>query len=495
MKEVDYKVSLTKTNLEDCYIIDEYKFGDDRGYFTSITSKQLDILNFKKWSQKSESKSAKGTIRGLHFQKNPYCQAKLVSCTNGAVLDVVVDMRKDSPTYGQYTYVELTRENGRMLYVPRGFAHGFLALTDDATFNYMVDNEYAPRLEGGISWNDPQINIPWNEIFKKYDIEKPILSEKDSNRCALKDSDVEFLRRKKRYLVTGVKGQLGYDIVQELKERGEEDILAIDKDKMDITDRERVMKVIKDYKPDIIFHCAAWTAVDKAEELSELCEKINVEGTKNITDASIEVGAKLVYMSTDYVFDGTKSLDEAYKEEDTPNPQSVYGRTKYQGEEEVRRNPNHLITRISWVFGLNGNNFIKTMLKLSKKYPKLTVVNDQIGSPTYTEDLAKLLVEMAETDKYGTYNVNNEGYCSWADLAKYVMKINNLETEIIPVSTEEYYEGKDTTYVAYRPRNSKLDKSKLEEEGFKRLPSWEDATERYCKKLVKSKKWFLENLD
>lgn len=495
MKEVDYKVSLTKTNLEDCYIIDEYKFGDDRGYFTSITSKQLDVLNFKKWSQKSESMSAKGTIRGLHFQKDPYCQAKLVSCTNGAVLDVVVDVRKDSPTYGNYTAVELTRENGRMLYVPRGFAHGFLALTDNATFNYMVDNEYAPRLEGGISWNDPDVNIPWNEIFKKYGIEKPLLSDKDSNRCALKDSDVKFLRRNKKYLVTGVKGQLGYDIVQELKERGETDILAIDKDEMDITDREQVMKIVKAYNPDVIFHCAAWTAVDKAQELSELCEKVNVVGTKNIADASIEVGAKLVYMSTDYVFDGTKPLEELYTEKDIPNPKSVYGETKYLGEEEVRRNPNHFITRISWVFGLNGGNFIKTMLKLSKKYNELKVVNDQIGSPTYTVDLAKLLVEMAETEKYGTYNVNNEGYCSWAEFAKYIMEINEKITKIIPVSTEEYYEGKDTTYVAYRPRNSKLDKSKLEEAGFKRLPSWQDATDRYCKKLIKDKKWWLENLD
>ena len=494
-KCIDFKSNVIKTNLEDCYIIDENRFGDERGYFTSLTDKQTQALDCKKWQQKSESMSKKGTLRGLHFQKDPYCQAKIVTCTYGKVLDVVVDMRKDSPTYGQYTAVELTRENGRILYVPRGFAHGFLALTDDATFNYIVDNEYAPRLEGGIKYNDPQIDIPWEEIFKKYDIEKPILSEKDENRCPLSESKVEFLRRKKRYLVTGYNGQLGYDIKEELLKRGEEDILAIDKDEMDITDREQVMKIIKAYKPDIIFHCAAWTAVDKAEELQELCEKINVEGTKNITDASIEVGAKLVYMSTDYVFDGTKNIEETYKEEDIPNPQSVYGRTKYQGEEEVRRNPNHFITRISWVFGINGNNFIKTMLKLSKKYKELKVVNDQIGSPTYTEDLAKLLVEMAETDKYGTYNVNNEGYCSWADFAKYIMEINNKETEIIPVSTEQYYEGKDTTYVAYRPRNSKLDKAKLEEEGFKRLPSWQDATERYCKKLVKSKKWFLENLD
>ncbi len=490
-KCVDFKSNIIKTNLEDCYIIEENRFGDSRGYFTSVTSKQLEALDFRKWSQKSESMSAKGTIRGLHFQKDPYCQAKVVSCTKGAVLDVVVDMRKDSPTYGKYTAIELTPENGRMLYVPRGYAHGFLALTDDATFNYMVDNEYAPRMEGGVLWNDPAINIPWDEIFEEYGIEEPLLSDKDRDRIPLSESEVNFLRRPKKYLVTGVNGQLGYDIVKELNERGEYDVLAVDKEEMDITDREQVMRIVKAYQPDVIFHCAAWTAVDKAEELKDACQNVNVEGTKNLADASIEVGAKIVYMSTDYVFDGEK--EGLYNEEDTPNPKSVYGQTKLDGEEEVRRNPNHFITRISWVFGENGNNFIKTMLKLADKYPELTVVDDQIGSPTYTVDLAKLLVEMAETEKYGTYHVNNEGYCSWAEFARYIMESNDKNTVIKPVTTEEYYDGKDTTFIAYRPRNSKLDKTKLEEE-FYRLPSWQDATDRYCKQLTKSKKWWLENL-
>lgn len=249
---------------------------------------------------------------------------------------------------------------------------------------------------------------------------------------------------------------------------------------MDITNREEVMKVVKEYKPDVIFHCAAWTAVDKAETEEELVRKVNVDGTKNLTDASIEVGAKMIYMSTDYVFDGTK--DGVYKEDDEVNPKSVYGKTKYEGEEVVRTNPKHFITRISWVFGINGNNFIKTMLKLSDNHDELNVVDDQVGSPTYTVDLAKLLVEMAQTDKYGTYHVNNDGYCSWAEFAKYIMESNNKKTKINPVSTEEYLEITKTNQ-AYRPRNSKLDKSKLTENGFEMLPSWQDATDRYCKEL------------
>ena len=255
---------------------------------------------------------------------------------------------------------------------------------------------------------------------------------------------------------------------------------------MDITDKEKKKKIVKEYNPDVIFHCAAWTAVDKAEDMEELVRKVNVEGTKNLTDASIEVGAKIFYMSTDYVFDGRKKYDETYNEEDEVNPMSIYGQTKYDGEVEVKRNPKHFITRISWVFGINGNNFIKTMLKLSNSKDELNVVDDQIGSPTYTVDLAKLLVEMSYTDKYGIYHVNNDGYCSWAEFAKYIMESNGKTTKINPVSTEEYLELTGTKQ-AYRPRNSKLDKSKLVASGFEMLPSWQDATDRYCKELKKKR--------
>ena len=285
-----------------------------------------------------------------------------------------------------------------------------------------------------------------------------------------------------KYLITGYNGQLGYDIKNELLKRGvfKDDILAIDKDEMDITDREQVFDVIKDFSPDVIFHCAAWTAVDKAEDNEELVNLVNVIGTRNVVDASIEVGAKILYMSTDYVFDGTK--DGIYLVDDRVNPKSVYGLTKYLGEEEVRRNPKHFITRISWVFGINGNNFIKTMLKLSENHESLNVVADQIGSPTYTVDLARLLVDMSSTEKYGTYHATNEGYCSWADFAEYIFKFNNKDTKVNRVTTDEYLRLTNTKQ-AYRPKNSRLDKSKLDENGFDRLPSWEDATKRFCKSL------------
>ena len=452
-----------ETELQDCYILEPQRFGDERGYFESVTRKDLQDLGFNEIYQVSNSLSGKGIVRGLHFQKDPYCQAKVVRCHRGAVLDVVVDVRSDSPSYGKWISVELTPENGRLLFVPRGFAHGFVSLKDDTLFEYYVDNLYAPRLEDGILYNDPKININWDDIFKKYDISEPILSAKDKERALLDESKIDFKRESKRFLITGYNGQLGYDIKRELMARGEYDILAVDINDMDITNKEQVDSVIKSYKPDVIFHCAAWTAVDKAEDEEEKVYDVNVNGTKNIVDASIEVGAKIIYMSTDYVFDGTK--DGLYKEDDKANPKSVYGKTKWLGEEEVRRNPNHFITRISWVFGINGNNFIKTMLKLSDTKDELNVVDDQIGSPTYTVDLAKLLVEMAYTNKYGTYHVNNEGYTSWADFAKYIMESNNKKTKINPVSTEEYLEITGTKQ-AYRPRNSKLSKDKLVDAGF-----------------------------
>lgn len=290
-----------------------------------------------------------------------------------------------------------------------------------------------------------------------------------------------------KYLITGYKGQLGYDIKKELLKRSipKEDILAIDKEEMDITNRDEVFSTIKTWHPDVIFHCAAWTAVDKAEDMEEIVDKVNVVGTQNITDASIDIDAKLFYISTDYIFDGTK--EGLYTEEDTPNPKSVYGITKYRGEEQARRNPKHFIARISWVFGINGNNFIKTMLKLSETHDELNVVDDQIGTPTYTVDLARLLVDMSETEKYGTYHSTNEDYCSWAEFAEYIFKINNKKVKVNKVSTEKYLEITGTKQ-AYRPRNSKLSKEKLKKAGFKLLPNWKDATDRFCKELTKESK-------
>ena len=275
-----------------------------------------------------------------------------------------------------------------------------------------------------------------------------------------------------KYLVTG------YDIVRELKKRGiaDADIYPVDIAEMDITDKDSVMNVVTDIEPDVIFHNAAWTNVDGAEEMASACEKVNYLGTKNMVDAADKVGAKIVYISTDYVFDGTK--DGMYETNDKPNPLSVYGKTKYMGEEVVRIYPYHFIVRISWVFGINGRNFIRTMLKLSETKDELNVVCDQVGSPTYTVDLAKLLVDMVHTDKYGTYHANNEGFCSWAEFARYIFESSNINMTIHDVPTSEYPQK------ATRPLNSKLSKKSLDDKGFNRLPEWKDAVDRYKQELV-----------
>lgn len=278
-------------------------------------------------------------------------------------------------------------------------------------------------------------------------------------------------------LVTGASGQLGYDIVNELNKRGYFDYYAPTSAQMNITNGEQVLDIIKKYNPDVIFHCAAYTAVDKAEEDKETCYNVNVNGTKNIVLAAKECGAKVVYISTDYVFDGTK--DGVYLPEDKTNPINYYGYTKLCGEKEVSELEDYLIVRISWVFGINGNNFVKTMIRLAETKSELSVVSDQIGSPTYTEDLSKSLLDLVQKNKKGIFHITNEGYCTWNEFAKYIFEVTGKNIVVNDVLTKDY------KTIASRPLNSKLSKDKLDNESLSRLPTWQDATKRFCKLLRK----------
>lgn len=279
-------------------------------------------------------------------------------------------------------------------------------------------------------------------------------------------------------LVTGVCGQLGYDVMNELAKRGHHAVgcdLKGGDIRLDITDREQVLDVLNGQHPDAVIHCAAWTAVDAAEDNEALCRAVNAYGTRNIAEGCKSINAKLLYLSTDYVFNGQGS--EPWQPDDRSYaPLNVYGQTKLEGElavsELVER---FFIVRISWVFGVNGNNFVKTMLRLAGTHPTLRVVNDQVGTPTYTYDLARLLVDMIGSDAYGYYHASNEGgYISWAEFAAEIFRQAGLSTEVIPVSTAEYGLNK-----AARPFNSRLDKSKLRSAGFTPLPDWKDALARY----------------
>lgn len=294
-----------------------------------------------------------------------------------------------------------------------------------------------------------------------------------------------------KVLVTGVGGQLGYDVMLELSARGHEcigtDILEkctnIDAPyvRMDITNSEDVEKTIVSIGPDAVVHCAAWTAVDLAEDEENIpkVKSINVDGTKNIAASCKTVGCKMVYISTDYVFSGEGETPWDADCKDYA-PINVYGQSKLDGELAVSSVlDKYFIVRIAWVFGKNGKNFIRTMLGLSEKYDTLRVVSDQIGTPTYTYDLAKLLVDMIETDKYGYYHATNEGgFISWYDFACEIFKTAGKKMNVIPVTTAEYGVSK-----AKRPFNSRLDKSKLSKNGFSTLPHWKDALERYIKEI------------
>lgn len=301
-----------------------------------------------------------------------------------------------------------------------------------------------------------------------------------------------------KFFVTGVAGQLGHDVMNELAKRGYEgvgsdiapqysgvedgsSVTAMPYAQMDITDAKAVRETILSVKPDVVVHCAAWTAVDLAEDedKKEKVYAINVKGTQNIADICKELDCKVIYISTDYVFNGqgTEPWQPDCKDY---QPLNVYGKTKLEGELAISNTVSkYFIVRIAWVFGLNGKNFIKTMLSVGKTHDEVRVVNDQIGTPTYTYDLSRLLVDMAETDKYGYYHATNEGgYISWYDFTCEIYKQAGLSTKVTPVTTAEYGVSK-----AARPFNSRLDKSKLTENGFRPLPTWQDALSRYLKEI------------
>ena len=278
-----------------------------------------------------------------------------------------------------------------------------------------------------------------------------------------------------RVFVTGVKGQLGYDVMNELEKQGLEGI-GVDIDEMDITDADQVNKVIKEAAPDAVIHCAAYTAVDAAEDNEEICRKVNAQGTENIAKVCEELDIKMMYISTDYVFNGQG--ERPWEPDDEREPLNVYGQTKYEGELAIEEHVKKFFTvRIAWVFGVNGKNFIKTMLNLGKTHDHLTVVNDQTGSPTYTYDLARLLVDMIQTDKYGRYHATNEGLCTWYEFACEIFKQAGMDVSVAPVSSDEY------SAKAKRPSNSRMDKSKLTANGFQPLPTWQDALSRYLKEI------------
>jgi len=461
-------MNISKTNIEGLFVIEPKVFGDNRGWFAeTFRADKLNELGINtNFVQDNQSFSAqKGTLRGIHFQNFPYALAKLVRCTRGALLDVAVDLRPNSPTFKQWFSIELSAENKKQLYIPRGFGHGFVSLSNDVEIQYKTDDYYSNKHDRSIRFDDPSLKIEWG-------INEVILSDKDKSAPFFKDSDFNF---GERILVTGVRGQLGYDVVKKLQSKSI-DCRGIDYQEMDITNPEAVHKYITEYNPTIIIHCAAYTAVDKAEEEQDKCFAVNVTGTENIAKAAKQINAKMIYISSEYVYGSDDS--KFNKETDNTNPKNYYAKTKLDGEVAVQKIVDkHFIIRTSWVFGKNGNNFIKTMLRLGSEKSELNVVGDQIGSPTYTVDLAKIIVDMIFTENYGTYNVSNEDICSWADFATEIFKQAGFSTKVNAIATSEY------PTKAQRQLGSRMSKDKLAENGFGKLPTWQDALKRYMEEI------------
>lgn len=455
-------------SLAGLVLIDIKAFTDERGWFAEMYRKDrlaeqgIDV----KFVQDNHSYSSrKGTLRGIHFQNEPKAQSKLVRCTRGSILDIAVDLRKGSDTYKKWNAVVLSEQNRKQLFIPKGFGHGFVTLTDHAEVDYKVDEYYSKEHDRSIRFDDPELGIDWQ-------IEHPILSEKDTHAPYLRDSDVNFSIT---VLVTGSQGQLGYEVLACLKKLGIRGI-GVDIDDLDITDKEATLREFEKIRPDVVVHCAAYTAVDRAEEERRLCWNVNVEGTRNVAEACEAIGSKLLYISTDYVFDGSGTEERA---EDAPTaPINYYGETKAMGEKIVRDLvKRHFIVRTSWLYGSHGNNFVKTMLRLAKEKEQISVVCDQVGSPTYAKDLAVLLCQLIQTRSYGTYHGINEGTCSWAEFAQEIFRLKGLNVAVRPISTNEY------PTKASRPLNSRLGRGALDAHGFSRLGHWKDALARFLQEL------------
>lgn len=467
------KLKKLETNLQGIYIIEPLVFEDSRGFFLESYNKD----EFEKigitanFIQDNHSKSKKGTLRGLHFQTK-YFQAKLIRVIKGKILDIVVDIRKNSSTYGKWCGTELSAENKKMLYIAKGFAHGFLALEDDTEIEYKCDEFYAPQYDSGIMWNDKDIAIDWN--FEKYGLKEEdiVLSEKDKKHQSFKKYTEKYIGE--NVLLTGANGQLGQDFQKLLDKLGIK-YTATDYRELDVNDKDKVKKFVDNNNFTMIINCAAYNNVDKAEEEPEKCYALNYYVPKYLAEICKEKNIVFVTYSTDFVFDGEKEIP--YTEEDTPNPLSIYSKAKLEGERYSLNYEKSFVIRTSWVFGMGNNNFCKQVINWSKGKGKLRIVDDQISSPTYSKDLAEYSWELIQTDKYGLYHLSNDGEASKFEQAQYILKKIGWAGILERAKTEEF------PVPAKRAQYSKLDSNKIEKIIDKKIPHWKTGIDGFLKEM------------
>lgn len=463
------KFKRIETGIDGLCVIEPTVFGDSRGFFLeSYSEKEFEEIGIvDKFVQDNHSKSKKGVLRGLHFQtKHP--QGKLVRVTKGSVYDIAVDIRKKSKTYGKWYGVVLSAENKKMFFIPPGFAHGFLTLEDDTEFQYKCTDIYAPQYDSGIMFDDKNLNIDWK--LNEFGIEEIILSDKDKKHQSFEEYTKSY--QGEFVLLTGANGQLGQDF-QKLFDEIDIKYIATDYDTLDITDKEKVKKYITEHKFDIVINCAAYNDVDKAEIEKEKCNTLNYLAPKYLAEICKEKNIIFVTYSTDFVFDGDRNLP--YTEKDIPNPLSVYSQAKLKGENSVLGYEKSLVIRTSWVFGMGNNNFCKQVINWSKNKQELRIVDDQVSSPTYSEDLAYFSWELIKKGMYGLFHFSNDGEASKYDQAKYILDKIEWKGKLERVSSSEF------NLLAKRPSYSKLNSNKIRGVIKKEIPHWKDAIDRFMK--------------
>ena len=485
-------MTIEHTEIEGVEILTPRVFPDSRGYFfESYSRREFDrLLGAVTFVQDNQSSSCRGVVRGLHFQRGEHAQAKLVRVVEGRVLDVAVDIRPGSPTFGRHVAVELSAENGRQLFIPRGCAHGFSVLSDRAVFQYKCDNPYCPESEGGIAWDDPELGIDWRVAPDEI-----TLSEKDRNRPTLAEymHGEEEARRLHReavadrdvILVTGANGQLGHSL-RDLEGEAPFRMIFTDLPELDILDCKAVERMMETHRPKIIINCAAYTNVDKAEEDKAAARRVNAEAAQILAEAAKRHGAVLIHISTDYVFGGTRAF-RPLNEDDDEGPIGVYGRTKLEGERFITASGcRSVIVRTAWLYSEYGTNFARTMLRLMKERPTLRVVNDQLGTPTYAADLAEAILRICRDLPKRNNEVlhfTDEGVASWYDFACAIRRMAALEDcDLQPCTTDEY------PTKAERPAYSVLSKQKIRQMYGLRIPQWEESLAR-CLQRIRNREY------
>lgn len=473
------------TEIPDVKVIEPRVFKDARGYFfESFSERQFrsEVADVR-FVQDNESMSEGPVVRGLHFQTGEHAQAKLVRVVEGAVLDVAVDLRPESPTFGRSVAVELSAANHRQLFIPRGFAHGFALLSDKAVFQYKCDNYYCPEAEDGIAWDDAELNISWPHTG-----EEAQLSAKDADRKSFRQWREENAvaatagaSGRRRILVTGGDGQLGRALRREAASSPHA-FYFTDVAELDITSERQIADVFATFRPDTVINCAAYTNVDRAEDEPELARLLNAEAPRLLAEACRRHDALLIHVSTDYVFGGN-CVNTPIEPDAEPAPTGVYGVTKLEGERNIAASGcRHVIVRTAWLYSEYGANFVKTMLRLFSERDRLQVVCDQIGTPTYAPDLASALMAVADASpaESAVYHYSNEGATSWYDFACEIRRLSQSTGCRIGACTSEEFPTK-----ARRPSYSVLSKNKIKADLGIEVPYWHDSLALCLANLLK----------